>query len=310
MLLLTLRVRRSFYYGDESAWATSTFPGARSSIRRRGAIGPPLWWNRDQCRAPMPWSAAANGEPTTGRPLRMTPDAATRVAAQAADPDSAFVLPAPALVAGASAALQTHLPMARGRRGGSAGLPREAPEERVLMALTTEDRRDGRPGGREGTARLLLRAPGRASRRSSRRAPEPPGSGGGAAQARVSPPTASSAGAGDLPQVARGLGIEALARARWNAWSWPDDAHDRHQRLRHASGTGSDHLPSPGLGPIGDDQQLGALLAEGGAGVPPGRPRPGRRSHREHGRPGSTRRRGRAGSPPPSTARPARRPAP
>ena len=48
------------------------------------------WWNRDQCRTPMPWTAGPGAGFTTGRPwLRLGPDAATRnVAAEAADPGS------------------------------------------------------------------------------------------------------------------------------------------------------------------------------------------------------------------------------
>ncbi len=68
------------------------------SIPRAEIVDPPArrsgilstWWNRDQARAPMPWTAGSNGGFSTGRPwLRMSPDHALRnVAREAADPDS------------------------------------------------------------------------------------------------------------------------------------------------------------------------------------------------------------------------------
>lgn len=55
-------------------WASPAFP----------------WWNRDQCRTPMPWTGEPGAGFTTGRPwIRIGPDAARRnVAAQRGDPDS------------------------------------------------------------------------------------------------------------------------------------------------------------------------------------------------------------------------------
>ena len=48
------------------------------------------WWNRDQCRTPMAWTAAPGAGFTTGRPwIRIGDDAADRnLAAQEGDPDS------------------------------------------------------------------------------------------------------------------------------------------------------------------------------------------------------------------------------
>jgi glycosidase len=48
------------------------------------------WWNRDQCRSPMPWTAGPGHGFTTGRPwLRFGDDADTRnVEAQDGDPGS------------------------------------------------------------------------------------------------------------------------------------------------------------------------------------------------------------------------------
>ena len=75
------------------------------------------WYNRDQCRTPMQWTAGPNAGFTTGRPwLRHRPRTPTtrNVAAEAADPDSvlaayrrllAFRRTAPALRTGAIGAL-------------------------------------------------------------------------------------------------------------------------------------------------------------------------------------------------------------
>jgi alpha-glucosidase len=91
VLLLTLRGTPFLYYGEEIALGDIKVP--RQEIvdppaRRYWPL--PLWWNRDGCRSPMPWTDGPNGGFTTGRPwLRMAPDVATRnVARQAADPDS------------------------------------------------------------------------------------------------------------------------------------------------------------------------------------------------------------------------------
>ena len=92
VLLLTVRGTPFLYYGEEIALGDVRVP-------RKEIVDPParrywplrLWWNRDGCRAPMPWTAGPNGGFTTGRRpwLRMAPDFATRnVAAQAADPGS------------------------------------------------------------------------------------------------------------------------------------------------------------------------------------------------------------------------------
>ena len=171
MLLLTLRGTPFLYYGDEIGLGDIHVP-------RREIVDPParrywplpLWWNRDQCRAPMPWSAAPNGGFTTGRPwLRMAPDAPTRnVAAQAADPDSVLSFHRRLLwLRGASAALQTGTFrwLVAGERGVLAYF-REAPEERVLMALTTEDRAATVDlGGVQGRPRLLLSSAGSSEER-------------------------------------------------------------------------------------------------------------------------------------------------
>jgi alpha-glucosidase len=88
VLLLTLRGTPFLYYGEEIGLGDI-------KVSRKEIVDPParrywplrLWWNRDQCRAPMPWSDEPNGGFTTGRPwLRLAADYPTRnVAAQAAD---------------------------------------------------------------------------------------------------------------------------------------------------------------------------------------------------------------------------------
>jgi alpha-glucosidase len=52
------------------------------------------WWNRDQCRSPMPWTGGPGAGFTTGRPwMRLAPDTATRnVQRQLDDPDSILAL--------------------------------------------------------------------------------------------------------------------------------------------------------------------------------------------------------------------------
>jgi len=90
-MLLTLRGTPFLYYGEEIALRNLSIPNADAldpPARRANALFP--WWNRDQARGPMPWTAAAGAGFSTGRPwLPLPPDAARRnVAEQAADPDS------------------------------------------------------------------------------------------------------------------------------------------------------------------------------------------------------------------------------
>jgi alpha-glucosidase len=90
-MLLTLRGTPFLYYGEEIAQANLVVPNS-------DAFDPPArrasflfrWWNRDQARGPIAWSAGPGGGFTAGRPwLPLTADADRRnVAAQAADPDS------------------------------------------------------------------------------------------------------------------------------------------------------------------------------------------------------------------------------
>jgi len=90
-ILLTLRGTPFLYYGEEIGLRDVEVPFDE-------IIDPParrveegwVWWNRDGCRSPMPWTGEPGHGFTTGRPwIRFNDDADTRnVAAQSADPDS------------------------------------------------------------------------------------------------------------------------------------------------------------------------------------------------------------------------------
>ena len=90
-VLLTLRGTPFLYYGEEIGLRDVEVPFDE-------IIDPParrveegwVWWNRDGCRSPMPWTGEPGHGFTTGRPwIRFGDDADTRnVAAQAADPSS------------------------------------------------------------------------------------------------------------------------------------------------------------------------------------------------------------------------------
>jgi len=91
VLLLTLRGTPFLYYGEEIG-----LPDVR--VGRDEIVDPPArlaswrfpWWNRDQCRSPMPWTPGPNGGFSSSRPwLPMSPDLARRnVSTQAAAADS------------------------------------------------------------------------------------------------------------------------------------------------------------------------------------------------------------------------------
>jgi alpha-glucosidase len=92
VLELTLRGTPFLYYGEEIGLPDVAIPRAEivDPPARRATLCSP-WWNRDQARAPMPWSPDINGGFTTGQPwLRLAPGTTgTRnVASQASDPNS------------------------------------------------------------------------------------------------------------------------------------------------------------------------------------------------------------------------------
>jgi alpha-glucosidase len=90
-IVFTLRGTPFLYYGEEIGLRDVEVPFDE-------IIDPParriedgwVWWNRDQCRSPMPWDGTPGHGFTTGHPwIRFGDDARTRnVAAQAPDPDS------------------------------------------------------------------------------------------------------------------------------------------------------------------------------------------------------------------------------
>src|SRR5688572_6427104 len=90
-ILLTLRGTPFLYYGEEIGLRDVEVPFDE-------IIDPParrveegwVWWNRDGCRSPMPWTGEPGHGFTAGRPwIRFGDDADTRnVAAQAPDPPS------------------------------------------------------------------------------------------------------------------------------------------------------------------------------------------------------------------------------
>ena len=95
VVLLTQRGTPFLYYGEELGLRDVEIPRGEIQdppAQRAGLAFP--WWNRDQCRSPMSWTAGPGAGFTTGRPwLRLTPDSAIRnVEAQAADADSILAL--------------------------------------------------------------------------------------------------------------------------------------------------------------------------------------------------------------------------
>jgi alpha-glucosidase len=91
VLLVGLRGTPFLYYGEEIGMVDVPIPPEEIVDPPARLAGPEFpWWNRDQCRTPMPWNGDAGAGFTTGRPwLRIGPDAARHnVAAESADPDS------------------------------------------------------------------------------------------------------------------------------------------------------------------------------------------------------------------------------
>ena len=93
VVLLTIRGTPFLYYGEELGLRDVAIPVDEiiDPPARRALTDPDFeWWNRDQCRSPMPWAAGAGHGFTTGRPwLRFGDDAATRnVDRQSGDPGS------------------------------------------------------------------------------------------------------------------------------------------------------------------------------------------------------------------------------
>lgn len=133
VMQLTLRGTPFLYYGEELGVPGIVVPNDQAVDPPARLAGPDFpWWNRDQARAPMPWTGAPGGGFTTGRPWLPLPlDAATRnVEAQRADDTSVLAFyrrilalrrGMPALHRGDFERLATTSPsvLAYGRRAGS-----------------------------------------------------------------------------------------------------------------------------------------------------------------------------------------------
>ena len=91
VLLLGLRGTPFLYYGEEIGLGDVAVPRWEMQDPPARRYWPlPIWFDRDRCRGPMPWTGGLNGGFTIGRPWsRMAPDFATRnVASQAVDSES------------------------------------------------------------------------------------------------------------------------------------------------------------------------------------------------------------------------------
>lgn len=93
VVLLSIRGTPYLYYGEEIGLQDVAIPVDEiiDPPARRALTDPDFeWWNRDQCRSPMPWTPGTGHGFTTGRPwLRFGDDAETRnVEAQDGDPGS------------------------------------------------------------------------------------------------------------------------------------------------------------------------------------------------------------------------------
>ncbi|MGZ3586315.1 MAG: alpha-amylase family glycosyl hydrolase [Candidatus Limnocylindrales bacterium] len=95
VLLLGLRGTPFLYYGEELGLGDIRVPPWRIVDPPARHYWPfPVWWNRDGCRAPMPWHDGPGAGFTSGRPwLPLPADWRTRnVAREATDPTSVLAL--------------------------------------------------------------------------------------------------------------------------------------------------------------------------------------------------------------------------
>lgn len=154
VLLLTQRGTPFMYYGEEIGLPNVEVPASEIQdppARRASPTFP--WWNRDQCRSPMPWTGGRGAGFTSGRPwIRLLPDADARNV-ERQDREANSVLAAYRRLLGARHASQA-------LHGGSfAFVPsddsdvlsyiREAESERALIAInfSTDARRAVLPAG-------------------------------------------------------------------------------------------------------------------------------------------------------------------
>ena len=146
VVLLTIRGTPFMYYGEEIGLGDVAIPVGEiiDPPARRALVDPDFeWWNRDQCRSPMPWTAEAGHGFTTGPPwLRFGDDAADRnVATQTSDPDSVLSTYRRLIaLRRSSAALRSGtLRLAQTESPDVLAWHREAPGERLLIVANFAD---------------------------------------------------------------------------------------------------------------------------------------------------------------------------
>ena len=133
VLLLTVRGTPFLYYGEELGMGDVDIPPDERVDLAAGRASGSEWWDRSQCRTPMPWTSGPGAGFTTGRPwLRFGPDTETRnVLMGAADLDSVMACyrrvlavraAVPSLQVGAQDGLSTdHPDVVAYRRGAGPG---------------------------------------------------------------------------------------------------------------------------------------------------------------------------------------------
>jgi alpha-glucosidase len=146
VVLLTIRGTPFLYYGEELGLRDVAIPVDEiiDPPARRALIDPDFeWWNRDQCRSPMPWAAGTGHGFTTGRPwLRFGEDAATRnVERQSGDPESVLSTYRRLITLRRSndALRSGTLRLARTGTSDVLAWHREAPTERMLVVVNFAD---------------------------------------------------------------------------------------------------------------------------------------------------------------------------
>ena len=140
VLLLTLRGTPFLYYGEELGMSDVDIPAEESVDPPATRFGPDSgWWDRSQCRTPMPWAPGPGAGFTPGRPwLRLGPDTETRnVEVQGADPSSVlWVYRRLIALRAATPALQVgSLRLHPDARGDVVAYTRETGEQVVLVVL-------------------------------------------------------------------------------------------------------------------------------------------------------------------------------
>ena len=144
VVLLTLRGTPYLYYGEELGLRDVAIPDDEIIDPPARRIDPDFtWWNRDQCRSPMPWTTEPGHGFSPARPwLRFGGDAATRNVATQADDHGSVLSTYRRLLA----ARRAHPALRTGARrlvdSGSADVLawiRETAEERCLIVVNFAD---------------------------------------------------------------------------------------------------------------------------------------------------------------------------